>query len=294
MSDPSEEGLYSEAHSFAFSAKTPLDVIKEFLTYCVHEFGTFLATSIALWAMAEVVSAATNQQTSVESLAVPVLATAAVAATYQAYRNQKAYVPEALVSESSAVKDIYRTQKFGWNAALSRQMLLDRISKAEATLDRIKRGAQYVEPRSIERMEYMTWLETRPEAARRLVRAAMMLVTSKLPIAIGGTTSEEDLGPLKNEIDALAALYEAALDMEVECHEIIPPQELLSLHEMTHGWTDTTRQGVREFCDVLETLANLDRKAVARSETSPPTFNITVDAPDNLGEFNRRLDALTG
>jgi len=178
------ESLYSQAHSFSFSEKTKAEFIKEFFAYFGKEAGTFLATAITLWAMAEVLAAATDGHAPIGDLAVPVLVVALIVTVYRAYRKQQSYVPEVLSSESSAVKRMFRQQRCGWNAALARQMLIDRIGEAEATLERIELGAEYVQPRRVEQQEYITWLQTRPTAMLRLVRSAMILVTSELPAAI--------------------------------------------------------------------------------------------------------------
>lgn len=291
MPESPEDGLYSGEHSFSFSEKTWRELVGEFFRFLYRELGAFGATALGLWGVVGVLAAATNERVPVERLAVPVLVAALAVALYRAYRAWATYVPEALASESARVQRIFRRQRCGWNAGLARVMLLDRIDGTEATLQRIKRGAEYVPPHHVEREEYMKWLKTRPESALRLSHAAMVLVTDLLPTAVGRTTTEADLPALRNEIDALARVYSFARDLEIECFRFKPPDEFAEIHATTHEWTDTIRRSVREFCEILENLERVDRKKLRRGEVQSPSFSITVDAPENVEEFTRRLDA---
>lgn len=291
--DEVSEGLYTGAHSFTFSERTWGERAKGLFGSLRHEGGAFIATALALWGIAGVIAAATNERLPLERLAVPVLVTALVVALYRAYRREMTYVPEVLESETSTVKDLFRKQRYGWNAAMSREMLQDRIGSAEATLSRIAQGAEYVAPRRVDVSEYMVWVRGRPDAMLRLIRAAMVLVSQQLPMAIGQTTSEGDLAALKREIDALARVYNAARDLEIECYQVAPPSGFEAVHEMSYGWTSTIRKAVRDFCDILQSVEQIDRKALIRGEVSPPSFSITVAPPPNLEEFSERLEEAT-
>lgn len=292
MTEVSPESPYHGSHQFSFSEKNWRESAREFLNFLYRELGAFGATVTALWGLAGVLAAATNERVPLERLAAWALLTGFAVAMYRAYRTQTTYVPEALKAESPRVQNIFRRQRCGWNAALARAMLLDRIDSTEATLERIKRGAEYITPHRLERHEYMTWLRTRPEAMQRLVRSAMVLVTHTLPAVIGRATGKEDLTAVRNEIEALARVYGSARDLEIECFRILPPDGFAAIHEMTHGWTDTIRESVREFCEVLDSLENVDRKQLLKGDVPSPRFNITVASPENLEEFNRRLDEI--
>ena len=294
MAEAPEDGLYAGSHQFTFSEKNWRESGREFLRFLYGELSAFGATALGLWGLAGVLAAATNERVLIERLATPVLLGALAVAMYRAYRARVTHVPEALASENSTVHRIFRRQRCGWNAALARAMLVDRIDGTEATLQRIKLGAEYVTPRRVERQEYVDWLRTRPESMQRLVRAAMVLVTEILPGVIGRTTEEADLADLKDESDALARVYGSARDLEIECFRLVPPEEFAAIHEMTHGWTDTIRKSVREFCEILENLEAVDRKRLLKGDVPSPNFSITVGAPENMEEFNRRLEAVAG
>lgn len=100
---------------------------------------------------------------------------------------------------------------------------------------------------------------------------------------------EGDLPALKQELVALTLMYEKARDMEVEWRQLVPPDELLDIHEMARGWSTPIRNGIRDFLEVLSVLESVDRHKVKKGEIVLPSFNIVFDPPENVGEFNRRV-----
>jgi hypothetical protein len=287
-----EDGLHSGQHSIEFTEKRWYESALDFLRFLPGEAPTFAALVVSLWAISEVVMAAAGNRVPVATLAASVLAIAAMAAGLKAYGRFRRYVPKTLQPESSQVQHIFRKQRCGWQLALTRQMLIDRIARSEIELDRVSRGAAFVYPRHLSGWEYFSWLTSRPEAIQRLVHSVAALCTQDLPAVVAGVRDEGALGRLQVEVDALAALYEHAKNFEIECHEIVPPEPFDDVHKMTHGWTQTIRNGVEEFLRVLSQLASLDPKAIEAGEIQLPSFNIVFEAPDNLDEFCRKLDLI--
>lgn len=287
-----EDGLHKGQHNIQFTEKRWYESVWEFLRFLPGETPTFVALVVSLWAMAEVIMAAAGNRVSIETLAASVLAVAVTAAGFKAHRRFRSYVPKTLQPESAQVQQIFRKQRCGWQLALTHQMLIDRIGKAEIELDRVSRGAAYVRPKHLSGRDYLSWLTSRPKAIQRLVHSVAVLCTQDLPAIIADTRDEGALDRLQVEVEALAALYQHAKNFEMECHEIVPPEPFGDVHKMTHGWTQTIRDGAAEFLGVLSQLASLDAKAIAAGEIQPPSFNIVFKVPGNIDEFCRRLDLI--
>lgn len=294
MSDTVDGGRHVGAHVFSFSEKTPRERLREFGKRLYGELGTFLATAVSLWAFAEAIAAAMNGRAPVERLAIPVLFFALAVGMYRAYRKLRDYTPDVLKTESNEVKRIFQKQQCGWNAAIARQMLLDRIRAAEATLERMKSGAEYAQPVEMEEQAYYKWLRSRPSAMMRMSHAVMVLCTREVPSVVGRTASEADLPSLRDEIDALGRVYSAARDMEMDCYRIVPPGKFAAIHDLTVGWTDSIRDGVSQLCGVLEDIAKVDRRSLAAGTATLPTFSIVIGSPPALDEFNERIEAFSG
>jgi len=289
MTEDDNSNQYSGSHAFSFTEKPWYEHVWEYCKGVPGELSTFATVVVSMWAVAEVVMRASGERVPLEELAIPILVLASAVLLYRTYRSKRAYVPDALISESETSKLIFRKQKCGWSAALAKRMLEERIQETDAAMERIDKGSEFIEPRHMDYDSYVEWLQTRPELILRMVRSAALLCTQEVPIAIGSTKGESDLPALKREVQALASMYESAKDVEIEWHGVVPPDEFTDIHKMVYGWTIPIRNGVRSFIEVLDTLANIDRRALKKGTASVPPFNIVFEAPENIDEFSRRL-----
>lgn len=280
-------------HIITFTEKTWYEFSWEYIKKLPGTFNVFITTVLSLWAIAKILMVVTKNRVPIGYFAFPVMLLALVFSMHKAYLAQRQYVPDSLKNESINTQRIYRKQKCGWHAAIAMQMLTERIQSAEATLDRIKRGTEFIYPREMDYEEYMAWLRIRPEVMLRLIQSVKLLCTRDLPSILATTKSENDLKYLCNEIEALANMYNLAKNIELEYHEIIPPEEFKHVHEMTYGWTDSIRKGVRDFIEILDKLANINRKDIKSGNISAPSFEIIFDAPKNIDEFCKRLNRIT-
>lgn len=281
---------YSSEHTISFTEKAWYEHVWEYCKEIPNELSAFAAVVVAMWAVAEVVMRAGGERVPLEELAIPILVLAFANLLYRTYRSKREYVPDALVGESEATKSIFRIQKCGWNAALAKRMLEERIQDADAAMDRIEKGSEFIAPRHMDDDDYFEWLQARPELILRMVRSAALLCTQEVPAALSSMKGEGDLPALKREVLALAAMYESAKEAEVEWHAVVPPDEFADIHEMVYGWTTPIRNGVRSFLEVLDILAKIDRRALKNGTASAPSFNIVFEKPENIDEFSRRLD----
>lgn len=279
MTEDDDNDHYTGSHTFEFTEKAWYEHIWEYCKGIPNELITFATVVVSIWAVAEVVMMASDERVPLDELAIPILVVAFAVVFYRTYVTKRDYVPDALAGESEATKSIFRKQKCGWNSALAKRMLEDRIRETDAAMDRIDKGSEFIAPTHMNYDDYVAWLQTRPELMLRMVRSAALLCTQELPVAIGSTKGENDLAALKREVLALAAMCESAKDVEVEWHGVVPPEEFANVHEMVYGWTNPIRNGVRSFLEVLNSLAKIDRREIKKGTASPPSFNIVFEKP---------------
>ncbi len=285
---------YNESHTVTFSEKVWYERMLDYLRFLPKEFPLIVAVSLSLWSFSEIINAATNSPPLDAAIAQPILAISLAAALVRAYYAYRSYVPTVLLTESEVTQAIYRQQKCGWNFAMARQMLSERIARSEASLERIERGAEYVDPKILGLDDYLAWLRRRPEVFQNLARTVATICTSDLPGVIATTKLEADLSRLIFEVDALAGVYDRMRAQELSSHEIVPPEPFEKIHSLTHGWTVTIRDGVGQFLDILDAVAKLDRKALIAGTLETPSFVFTFESPKAVEQFSEALTSIGG
>lgn len=288
----SEEGKYAEQHSVNFTEITWHERIWKFASYLPRQIPLFAAVTASFWGVSEVLAEVGGEALSLKDLAIPALLTALVVAMYRAFKEYITYVPAALTAESKAAKRIYRGGRSGWQFALAREMLLRRLSRLNATLNRIESGSQFTRPVHMSGADYLAWLQRQPEILVRLVHAVAVQCTAECPRVIGMTNDEDDLPALKNAIDQLAELYEEAAKFEIEVRGVVPPEELKRIHQMTFGWSSPIRNGMIRFLEVLESISRINVKRVNAGQDSIPDFGMEFLPPDNLNDFVMAIDSV--
>ncbi len=281
-----------EEHEVTFNELGLLERLKELLPYFPREIPTFFSVTISCWAIAEILIAIFDNRPSITSLAAPVLAAGTIVAMYRAYRAYRFYLPEALINESKKIQTIYYSRKLGWQWAIALEMLLDRIRPIDAELERIRRGAEFIEPEHLPNKTYFDWLKSRPNTMLRLINAAQTQCTRDVPSAIGNAISEDQIKDMKIQIQTLADLYETTVRFERKCHAIIPSDEFERVHEMAYGWTDTIRDGINQFISITSKLATLNKKTIKEAASGLkelPSFSIHFEATQNMDKFCERL-----
>lgn len=108
-----EKGLFSHSNKFIYSEKRWYEFLRDYGKFLYKEIGTFFATTISLWAVAQILAIAGNDQIGLGDLAVPVLILASITSMYKAYIHQKRYVPESLKSESSITQKCFANRISG-------------------------------------------------------------------------------------------------------------------------------------------------------------------------------------
>jgi hypothetical protein len=288
----SEEEKYAERHSFTFTEVTWYERFWKFSSYLPKQIPIFAAVTASFWGVSEVLAEVSGEVLLLKDLAIPVLLTALAVAIFRAFNAYAGYVPDVLASESKAANDVYRRGKSGWQFALAREMLLQRLSELDRTQSRVESGSQFIRPVQMSGAGYLEWLQGRPELLIRLVRAIAVQCTAELPRVIGATQSEEDLPPLKSAIQQLAVLYEETVKFELEVRGVVPPDDLRRIHQMTFGWSSPARKGMLKFLEVLEAISKLNVKQVISGNNSMPDFGIEFLLPERLNEFIDALDTV--
>ncbi|MDH7453710.1 hypothetical protein QF205_11625 [Luteimonas composti] len=190
MSDNNE---YGAQHSVKFSEVTWYERLRKIAAYVPDQVPLFATVTVLFWGVAEVVSELGGETLSLRNLAAPALATALVISVYKAIQAYAKYVPEALSDESLSAKKVFRQGRCGWQFALAREMLLERIRAVDRKLKRVETGAQFIRPTHLPAADYLSWLQKRPEILQRLIRSVAVQCTSDMPKILAVTTDEATL-----------------------------------------------------------------------------------------------------
>ena len=287
-----ENSTYDGQHSVQFSEVTWYERLRKIAGYLPDQIPLFATVTVAFWGVAEVIAEIGGDTLSLRNLAAPALGTALAVCIYRAIKAYVGYVPEALAHESLVAKKIYRYGRSGWPFALAKEMLADRISSIDRKLRRVETGAEFIAPTHLPASDYLSWLQRRPELLQRLVRAVGVQCTDDLPRILAVTTGDVSLTEVKDAVEQLALLYEAAADFELDVRSVKPPEHLVSIHRMTFGWSDPIRTGIAEFVEVLDRISKLNVKRVKSGKEALPDFGIVFKSPANIGEFCDALEEL--
>jgi len=263
----------------------------DYLRYLAREIPVFSTVVISFWGVSEVLEAIAGSSIELTDFAVPAVATALVVAAYKAYQKHRSYVPDALASESRGSRIIYWQRRPGWQFALARQMLIERITASDRVIDRISAGAQYVPPRYLDNTQYLVWLRERPEILLRLIKSVALQCTSDFPRALAAVKGESRLQEIKDAISDLAVLYRETSDFALECRAVLPPDAAGEIHELVYRWPDPIRRGMHELLEVLASLANFDYESLKNGARPDLSFSIKFEAPESIPEFCRRLES---
>ncbi len=283
------DGVYDVEHTITFTETSFLDRLKEFAPFLPREIPIFAAVTISFWGVAEVLSELGGEAISLKVLAIPALATAFTVALYKAIQKYRSSVPDALFDESSVSQSVHRKGRYGWQFDLALQMLSERINSSDRMLQRIENGASFVAPQALDQKEYLVWIRRRPEILLRLLRSVAVQCTSELPSILAKPQSKTFLSDLKDSVSQLSKLYQETVAFELESHSVDPPDELSSAHEMTYGWSNPIRDGIREFLGVLEEISQIDPRASGKDKSPLPSFGIKFRSPPNMAEFLQEL-----
>lgn len=288
-----ENGLYKGEHTFTFTEKRWHNHLRSYFIFVRHEISTIVALILSLWAITEIMALVANNQVPIKNLVLPVFSISLITVMYKAYIKYRSYAPDTLKNETRAVQKIFWSQNIGWQFALAKKMLENRIIDFDSKLSRIASGSEFIAPKPIDYDNYVTWMRERPTTMVRLINAVAIQCTSELPEILTQTKEEDQLDALKKGISRMATLYEETMNLESECHQIIPPDEFTEVHELTFGWTESIRKGVKEFLEMLNRLATIDKRSLKAGTAKLPDFNITFEPPPNVEKFSKKLEAMS-
>jgi hypothetical protein len=122
-----------------------------------------------------------------------------------------------------------------------------------------------------------------------LIRSVAVQCTSELPSVLATPHSDNFLADLKDSVSELSKLYQETVTFELESRSVNPPNELTNAHEMTFGWSNPIRDGIRTFLEVLEQISQMDPISAKSNGSPQPSFGIRFDSPQNIDEFTHEL-----
>ena len=143
------DDITQQAHQVTFDELDASDRLKEFLPYLPRELPAFASVATTCWAVSEILIAIFENRPTITSLAGPIIAAGAIVAIYRAYKAYRSHLPEALRGEGRKVRAIYYARRYGWQWAIAVEMLWNRVHQIDAELERIRIGAEYINPKQL-------------------------------------------------------------------------------------------------------------------------------------------------
>ena len=190
--------------------------------------------------------------------------------------------PEGFEGESRAVQWLVHMKPKRWEARLTQNLLANRITPIDRSLDYLNRGLIWVELiGQPEDQEYIEWLKLRPENFLRMIEVGKKLLVMELPqAAFVNPEGFADPIEIRAVCDSIGNLYSEAYEYQARTRSIEPPQYFARVHEIQEGWPEVIREGISQMRDNLSLLADLPMKA-----KTAPSLTCTFREPDNFEEL---------
>ena len=134
----------SKEHTLTFSYKSVFEHLIELIKSYPKQIPQALAIFIAIWAIAEIFLL--DDKSNLKDVMLPAIILSIIVSVYnciKCYRNES---PEFLRNETNNIKKMFFRQRLGWQYAIAKEMIENRISESEFTLVRIRQNAEYIVP----------------------------------------------------------------------------------------------------------------------------------------------------
>lgn len=276
---------------FSFTQKTVLEHLADYLKLYLKQLPKLFTILLTGWALTEIIFY--ERETAISDYIMPLMVISVCITLFDNYNIYKINVPNCLIAESEKVKRIFTSQKISWQYQLAYEILSSRIQRNELRLDRIKRGADFVKPQIISECDYVEYLKLKPITLSKLAKAIKVTCLEILQKSLEKVKSgnESDIYILINELESLSILYDQVVIFETGIYEIIPPEKYEELHRYLFDWTETLRDAVCKFLDIIKMLSKIRNKRDLTAMSSEiKQFTIDIDSPKNLKIFNELLE----
>ena len=287
MSNELDNPITNCTVTFAVSYKTAWDHVKGFSS-CPLPLLTFASASFGgLWSIYEASVSSLGLDANRPVAYAWILAIAAISsgvARLWAYVNT---VPDGLEELLPHTRRIAHLQRPKWEFQFAKSVLAHLISPIDREWQDIRDGNVYVvasRPRDFR--SYYEWLAGRPENCFRMLRVAKKTMLFEFPHAL--TSTEEtpaDPKRILDRIQTIVDLYRESVVFEKASLAIIPPDEMVIVHELQIGWAEPIRDGVHQLFEFLQNVCDVDPNT-----DSNLSFAITFDSPPNVDDYCAELD----
>jgi hypothetical protein len=291
----SEETLYeqvindSKEHTLTFSYKSVFDHLLEVIKLYPKQIPQAVLVFITIWAVADIFLL--EDKSNLKDVILPAILIAILVSIYNCIKKYRNTSSELLQKESHVIKKMFFKQKLGWQYAIAKEMIKNRVYESEFTLIRIRQKAEYIIPQRITDDDFIEFVKIQPENVIRLINAVKTACITFLPnaLSIQRKGNDVELVILIKEIDNLAKLYIHAVDYERSIHELVPSDNYFEVHEYMKGWTDPIRDGINQFMALLDELSGMKRKDLKNLKGIIKKYEIVFEAPQNIDLFNEAI-----
>lgn len=288
-----ESDNLSSKHEQLFTYKTLKEKCWNYIKIYPKRIPKLITTLFMLWALIKIILY--EKPNTLQEFILPVIVISFIISLYENYTIYLKDIPECIKSENKLLRDIVFKQKAGWNYDLSYRMLTDKVLKHELTLERVKLGAEFIEPMTVDEFEYVNLIRKQPVIIKKLLQAAKVTCVEILPkvISSASTGKDSDLKVLQKEIENLDNIYFQMVSFEKRIMQTIPPDGFEELNNLMSSWTDSIRNGINDFIEFQKKLSEVNKKNLKEKSKELQNLTITFEPHMNIEKFNNALEAIT-
>lgn len=261
-----------------------VDQWKGLLLYTVALFGIF-------WGLIEAISFFyPNSQLNNGLVLIIVIVGCVVSSCVRCVYVYQNTIRKGLENESTKAQKVAFSQKPFWEYALAYELLKTRISKIDQELDDVLNNRIHIKvTKTMDAIQYIEWMKTRPENLLRLVDVSKQLLIFDLLESIhAGEDNNVDIYKLIRVVDLVKNAYKNAYEFEIEGREIKVPEGFCLVHEIQSGWASVIRDG---FVQMLGLLLSVSKRE--KDDFSPLQETITFGSPPRMDEFLLEMERIS-
>ncbi len=199
------------------------------------------------------------------------------------------FTPLGLENENRKIQKIAHIKKPFWEYALTFALLKRKLQNIDQKIDDVINNRIHIKiTKSMDIVEYVHWLATRPENLLGMVRSAKQLLLFDLAYAFNTKNDDTmDLHNLVRVVDLIASLYHNTYEFEVERREIIIPEGFELIHDIQKEWVPPIRDAFKQMLDELNALSLRDM-----NDLGPIEVTLVFEELPRVDEYCTELERL--
>ncbi len=170
-----------------------------------------------------------------------------------------------------------------WEYFLTEELLRSKLEIIKSNLDAFKRGLIFKKTKILQGQEFLSYCMEKIEDLIKITQSIMVIFNEKINESWGKPGESGNAIEIKRTVDWLIAACAALLEWEIDLNSITPPNGLVELKKLLHGFT----------FEVFDELFCFPEKIIAPLNSSDPkgqhVFILTIKPPSNSDEILKKF-----